>query len=761
MSLPPGTRLGAYEILGPLGAGGMGEVYRAQDLRLRREVALKLLPPEVASSPDRLARFEREARAVAGLNHPNIVVLYSIEDEHDSRFLTMELVEGPALSELITPGGLPFRRLLEIAVPLADALTAAHERGVIHRDLKPGNVMVTRDGRVKVLDFGLAKVREPAPDPSRETTAESPISGAGQILGTTAYMAPEQIRGGEVDARSDLFALGVVLYELAAGRRPFTGGSAADVAAFILRDDPEPLSRIRADLPPEFARVVEQCLEKDPRARLQTALDVGNVLRRLRRALDRGEPARAPEKVASIAVLPFVNRSRSADDEYFSDGLADELLNLLSKIQGLRVSARASSFHFKGKDVPLDDIARRLNVATVLDGSVRKAGDRVRISVQLVKVPDGYHLWSETYDRTLEDIFAVQDDIARSVVKELRVKLLGEEADSEASGQAKADVARAAKGRGTDPEAHRLYLLARHLIGRATREDVAKAIEYLEQALARDDRFALAWTELGRAYSLEADIGWLPVAEGYRRARRAVERAIALEPDLAEAHAQMGWIQSTNDWDWRGAERSYARALELAPGNTLVLLKCGVLADNSGRLDEAIELYRRAIEHDPLSAGSNLGLGMALYAAGRHEEAEAAYERSLELAPERAFARGYHSLCLLALGRADEALAEAEREPVPGHRLWARALLHHALGCAEQSNAALRELMESCAGEFAYQIAEVHAARGEPDPAFEWLERAYRQHDPGLAEAKGSPRFRMLHNDRRWSEFLSRLGLPP
>src|SRR5436190_12259824 len=457
MALAAGTHLGSYEIIGALGAGGMGEVYRARDPRLGRDVAIKVLPADVSAHPDRLARFEREARTVAGLNHPNIVTLFSIEDEGDVRFLTMELVEGQSLDRHVTPGGLPLERVLDVGIALSEALTAAHEKGVVHRDLKPANVMLTREGRVKVLDFGLAKlaVVDLGLDASQAATMAAPLSSAGLVLGTVPYMAPEQIRGEAVDARSDLFALGIILYELAVGSRPFCGATSADVSSAILRDTPEPLTSVRPDLPGDLERIVSRCLEKNPRVRFQTALDVCNELRRVG-APEQGEPAvhRKPASpdVASIAVMPFVNRSASAEDEYFSDGLADELLNTLAKIEGLRVSARASSFHFKGKDVPLAEVGRALNVATLLDGSVRKAGDRVRISVQLLKASSGEHLWSETYDRTFDDIFAVQDDIAQSVAKELRETVFGEPKDATTNGTARAVLADMARERTCDPE---------------------------------------------------------------------------------------------------------------------------------------------------------------------------------------------------------------------------------------------------------------------------------------------------------------------
>ena len=762
MFLSPHTRLGTYELVGPLGAGGMGEVYRAKDLRLGREVAVKVLPAEVASSPDRLARFEREARTVAGLNHPNIVTLFSVEDEDGVRFLTMELVEGQTLSTLVTPGGLPLPRVLDLSIPLTDALAAAHERGVIHRDLKPGNVMVTREGRVKVLDFGLAKMADtekPAQGATIGATAGSPISVEGQVLGTVPYMAPEQLLGKPVDARSDLFALGVILYELATGRRPFTGETSIDIGHAILRDTPEPLSRVLADLPADFDRIVNRCLQKNPRERSQTALDVSNELRSIRRALERGETAKpVSAKVVSIAVLPFVNRSASADDEYFSEGLADELLNVLAKIKGLRVSARASSFHFKGKNLPLGEIGKALNVATVLDGSVRKSGKRVRISVQLVEISDGYHLWSETYDRTLDDIFAVQDDIARSVVKELRTRLLGEEAGSDASVQVKAEVARAAKGRTTDAEAHRLYLQARNLIDRSTAEDMAKGIDYLKQALRLDPKFALAWAELGRAHSHEADWGWAPSVGGYERAREAVQRALSLDPDLAEGHAGLAWIQLLHDWDWVGAEASVRRALELAPGDAEVLRRAGELARSLGRTDEAIGFFRRALEQDPLNAAAYHALGTVLHYSNRFTESEPAFRKALELAPQRAGSRASLSLTLLALGRGEEALTEATREPTEWARLWSLAIIHDAMGRRMESDSALQELIERRANDSAAQIAEVYATRGGFDAAFEWLERAYLQRDSGISDPKSNSELRSLHDDPRWGVFLKKMG---
>jgi TolB-like protein/Tfp pilus assembly protein PilF len=572
-------------------------------------------------------------------------------------------------------------------------------------------------------------------------------------------MAPEQLLGEAVDARSDLFAVGILLYELATGRRPFGGETSIDISHAILRGTPEPIEQVRRDLPDALEQLVARCLEKDPRKRIQTALEINNELRRMRKATERAETAEQdPAGTATIAVLPFVNRSASADDEYFSDGLADELINVLAKIKGLRVSARTSSFHFKGKDVALSDIGKALNVATILEGSVRKAGNRVRISVQLVKVEDGFHLWSETYDRTFEDIFAVQDDIAHSVVKELRSKLMGEAADSDASGEARAEVAKAARGRAADPEAYRLFLQARHLLGRRTKEDVAAGIQYLKEALELDPEFALAWKDLGSAYSQQAGVGWIPREEGFEQARQAVERALSLEPDLAEGHASLGWIRMNHDWDWRGAEVSFSRALELEPGNARVLVPAGVLATNLGRLDEGISLYRRAAAQDPLRASAFSNLGLTLDAAGRHGEAEVEFRRALMLAPLGTAVHSLLSMNLATQGRGEEALRVAGREPEQFFRLWALAIVCHMLGRPAESEQALKELLENWSDEGGYQIAAVFAARGDADAAFEWLERAYAQRDPGLCEIKSSPPLRSLHVDPRWAAFLRKMG---
>ncbi len=767
MALTPGTRFGSYEIVALLGAGGMGEVYRAHDRRLGRDVALKLIPEAYARDAARLARLEQEARAVAALNHPNIVILHSIEESEGLRFLTMEYVEGEDLARLVSPGGMVLGRLIAIGTAIADALGAAHAKGIVHRDLKPANVMVTRDGRVKVLDFGVAKLLTP---PDLESTVASramqvtPMTGAGGMLGTVPYMSPEQLGADPVDGRSDLFALGILLYELAAGRHPFAGKSLSEVSAAILRDTPPSLTAHRPDLPPDLSRIVRRCLEKEPQARYQAAREVVTDLESLRggpERIVRGAAISTPfaASAPSVAVLPFVNLSPDPENEYFADGLSEELLNVLTKIRGLRVASRTSAFSFKGKGMDLPTVAEKLKVATILEGSVRKAGTRVRITAQLIHVATDSHLWSETYDRELDDIFAVQDDIAHSVVKELRAALLGEVPDTATRADLKAELAMAARGRSANAEAYRLYLEGRFFVDRHSREDLTRGIACLRRALEIAPDYAMAWALLSRAHSLESGWAWVPVTEGYDRARRAAERALALEPDLPEAHVALGGVRMVHDWDWKRAAESIARALELAPGNADVVRAAAILAGVRGRLEEAIMLDRQAVELDPVSVPPLRNLAVHCLAAGRFGEAEEAIHKLLERNPQSNYSHYLLGFVHLARGRAEEALGEFRREPGEAARLQGIALAHHAAGRAAESDAALSEVIAQWGGDSAYQIAQVFAFRGDADQAFAWLDRGYASRDPGLSDMKTDRLLAHLHRDPRWGEFLEKMGL--
>jgi serine/threonine protein kinase/tetratricopeptide (TPR) repeat protein len=774
MPLSPKTRLGIYEILGPLGAGGMGEVYRARDLRLGREVAVKVLPESVASSPERLARFEREARTVAGLNHPNIVTLHTVEDHGGVRFLTMELVEGQTLSNFVTPGGLPLPRILELSIPLSEALVAAHERGVTHRDLKPGNVMVTREGRVKVLDFGLAEMADEKPSPQEQTmtvTADTPVSSAGEIEGTVPYMAPEQLRGEAVDARSDLFALGIIVYELATGHRPFSGDSYPELISSVLRDTPEPLTRARAELPGELDRIVSRCLEKNPRERTQSARDVHNELCRLRKDLERGDLERsAPDAVATIAVLPFVNRSASAEDEYFSDGLADELLNELSKIKDLRVPSRSSSFHFKGKDVPLREIGRALKVANVLDGSVRKSGNRIRVSVQLVKVSDGYHLWSETYDRTLEDVFAVQDDIAQSVVKELRGTLFGGSEDASPPSQTRVGLASVSKERTYDPESYDFYLRGRYLFGTSD-DGPVRAQELFRKAIERSPRFALAYFGLGESYVMQS---WLTSRDReatVAQAKAALAKAFELDDRLSEARVLAGQIKLYFDWDWDGASNDHRLAIELNPGSDLARREYGCFLSLMGRFEEGLDAARRAQVLDPLSVNATHEVGYQLLALGRLEEAVIEFRKAIDLNPTwtwgniklgMSYSRmGEHDKALACVRRADDLMGGSPGTPLA--QSWLAAIELGA-GKPERARGSLARLVETARTEYVdpFALAYFHYALGDHDAMFESLERGYQVRVPGMVFLLQARPFlwRDVGTDARYEELIRRMRFP-
>jgi TolB-like protein/Flp pilus assembly protein TadD len=591
-------------------------------------------------------------------------------------------------------------------------------------------------------------------------------------------MSPEQARGKRVDNRTDIFSLGIVLYELLTRRLPFNGETVNHLLVSIIDKEPQPISNADFQIPGELEKIILRALAKNTDRRYQTAAELIGDLKALRKRLEfeaelkRTSPSDADkithkitadtteriEKGNTIAVLPFVNMSRDEDGDYFSDGLAEELINVLSKIRGLQVAARTSTFSFKGKQTTIAEIGRVLNVASVLEGSVRIAGNRVRISVQLVKVADGYHLWSESYDRTMDDIFAVQDDIAQSVVEELRAMLIGENARTDASGQIMFEVAEAVKGRAANAEAQRLMLLGRHFLDRTTREDTAQAILCFREALDMDADYALCWAELGRAYSIEAGRGWIPVAQGFDLSREATMRSLSLEPNLAEAHAQLGRIQIAHDWDFRGAESSYRKALSLAPGSSSVLDGAALLAYKLGRFDEALELSRRVLVQDPLSAAFWHNLGLTCHAAGQFADSEKAFEKALELVPQRFVSRALLALVIMDQQRVEDALAQAMREPDEFWKLWSLAILYYAAERKADSDETLRTLTENHADGNAYQIAEIHSMRGEKDAAFDWLESAYQERDPGMTHAKVNPRFRPLYGDPRWAVILEKIG---
>ncbi len=473
----------------------------------------------------------------------------------------------------------------------------------------------------------------------------------------------------------------------------------------------------------------------------------------------KSEVAPADKETPSIAVLPFVNMSRDEENEYFADGLSEELLNVLAKIRGLRVASRTSAFSFKGKNVDIPTVAQKLNVATVLEGSVRKSGKRVRITAQLIEVASDSHLWSETYDRELDDIFAVQDDIAQSVVKELRTALLGGPAESTAGTSAAADVLQAATGRSDNPQAFQLYLQGKFFGERTTQADTDKAIGLFQQALALDPNFALAWAGLSRVHHVQAGYGFAPIEEGSERARDAAQQALRLAPDLVEGHIELGLILEEYDWNWTAADASFRRALELAPGDAHALRAAAGLARVLGRFDEALELARKTIALDPLSARTHRQAAMIYVMSDRLDEAAASFQLALDLSPNAGLCHAFLAITRMLQGRGEEGLALAKAESHAVFRNVALAMIHHALGHPPESDAALQALIDEFGWTAAYQLAEVYAYRNEVEKAFEWLERAYNQRDPGTAHSANDVFFRPLHGDPRWQPFLHRMGL--
>ena len=630
----------------------MGEVYRARDTRLGRDIAVKVLPDDVASSPDRLARFEREAKAVASLNHPNIVTLHSIEEVAGIRFLTMELVEGRDLSTLVTPGGLPLAQVLDLVIPLADALVAAHEKGIVHRDLKPANVMVTHEGRIKVLDFGLAKLAQAEPDlqNTRAATMTSPISDVGQMVGTAPYMSPEQIRGESMDPRTDLFSFGILVYELSTGKRPFSGETFADVCAAILRDSPPSLTRLRSDLPLDLERIIGRCLEKKPRERFQTALDVANELRGLERTL--APSLHVPQDRPSIAVLPFDNLSGDREQEYFADGIVAEIITGLSRIKWLFVISRNSTFIYKGKPIDVRAVGRELGVRYVLGGSVRRSGNHVRVTGELIESATARQVWADRYDGDMSDIFALQDAMTMSVIGAVEPTLR------------KAEVERARRKRPDNLDAYDLFLRALPFVATAMPEDADKALELLEEAIRLEPDYAIAHGCIAWCHEQRYLRGGLQ-AETREAARKHAHAAIRAGSDDAMALALGGFVVAiTEGWFEPSAIDALERAIVLSPSSALAFGFSSIVRANRGDTATSIAHARIGIRlspYDPLIYLPYLGLAYAHFFAREWAAAADAARRASQANPRFSVPVYLLAAALTRLDRIGEAQSVSAR----------------------------------------------------------------------------------------------------
>jgi eukaryotic-like serine/threonine-protein kinase len=748
-----GRQLGAYQVLSLLGAGGMGEVYRARDTKLNRDVALKILPEAFARDADRLARFTREARAVAALNHPHIVTIFSIEEEDHVPYMTMELVEGCTLDQGIPDGGLSPARFFDIAIALADALSAAHRKHIIHRDLKPANVMLTGDGRVKVLDFGLARaagaeVAGLGEDMTRLGTA------IGTIVGTMPYMSPEQIEAKTLDHRTDLFSLGVVLYELATGERPFRGDSPAALLSSILKDQPKPVAERRADLPGDACRLIARCLEKDPRDRIQTATEILAAVKAYRRAWETGTgPSAGP--AASIAVLAFTDLSAAKDQDWFCDGIAEEILNALAPLPGLRVAARTSAFSFKGKGDDLRTIGEKLNVTTVLEGSVRRAGDRVRITVRLSEVASGFQLWSERYDRDLKDIFDVQDEIAKVIVERLRVTL--------AAGKDRL-VEQATR----NIEAYEFYLKGRALVDRRG-ASVPAGLDLLRRAVELDPGYSLAWAGVADALTVLAYSGAARGSDTKPQAMAAAKRSIALDPGSAPGHTALACAVLLYENDRAMARQEFERALELSPNYEMGRCWYANFYLNWARGDyeRAIAEARRALESDPLSAYATMNLGVCLFTAGRLDQAIEACRWATQMDPESFVALWALGIALGLAGRFEEAVASLEAAAeMSGRHSLALTALAGVFGQGREPAEALalhRELVDRASRGYvsAAHLALTAEAAGQHEEAMAFARRAWDEREPAfILWARHFPQYRTLHSDPRFAAILREMDSP-
>ena len=651
-----GKTLTHYRILDQLGAGGMGEVYRAEDTRLKRQVALKVLPSEMAENPERLRRFQREAELVASLSHPGIVTIYSVEEADGIHFLTMELVSGKTLGDVVPPGGMEVDAFLDLAVPLAQALAAAHDKGVTHRDLKPANVMVTPEGQVKVLDFGLAKLRI-SPDDNDETLMPTEaLTQEGLIMGTIPYMAPEQLEGRLVDHRCDIFSMGILLHEMVTGERPFKGESSASLISAILRDSPRSVSEARSDVPRQLDRVLQRCLQKDPERRYQTAKDLRNDLEELPSELTRsGRGSAGGSELRSVAVLPLKDMSPQRDQDYFCEGIAEDIINALSKVGNLRVASRMAAFQIVDKTTDPGEIGERLSVETVLSGSVRKAGNRVRISAELVNVNDSAQLWSERYDRELEDVFEVQDEISENIVKALQVTLSPKEKKAIQRQQAPMNM-----------QAYEYYLRGRGLHHRGTKKTHDRALRMFDRAIEIDPGFASAYA--GKAdLTAYAYMYFGKHDDDLKLADEASKKALELAPELAEAHVSRGNALSLQE-KYAEAEKAFETAIQLDPKLFEAHYFYGRCCWQQSKLEEAAEHFKQANEVRPEDFQSVILLSSVLNSLGETEKVRECHlraiqlvEKHLELNPGDARALYLGGGALIGVDRIDEGLEWAAR----------------------------------------------------------------------------------------------------
>ena len=778
MSLQPGTRLGNYEVLSELGSGGMGEVYKAKDLKLGRDVAIKVLPQEMASDASRLRRFEQEARAASALNHPNIVTIYEIGEHEGTPFIAMEYVNGKTLREILADGPLPNDKLIRYATQLAEGLAKAHQAGIVHRDLKPENIIISEDGFIKILDFGLAKLL-PEGDVGAEVSTLARETIPGTILGTVGYMSPEQAKGESADFRSDQFSFGAIVYEMATGKRGFERETAAETLTAIIREEPELVTLVNPKVAATTARVIDRCLSKDPKERYNSTGDIAKDLpweeptRRHQRAAVWAGGAMAiillmilafiiPDarewvlgesqgpKIDSIAVLPLENLSGDPEQEYFADGMTDELIAELAQIGALKVISRTSIMQYKGARKPLPEIARELNVDAVVAGTVRRSEGRVRVTAQLIEASTDQHLWAESFERDLTNVLALQSEIAQAIAQEIRVTLTPQEAE------------RFAAKRPTDPEAYEAYLKARYHLNQATPDGIQRSIEFFREAIAEDPDYALAHADLAGTFATAAFYSVATAGEDGPEARAAAERALELDDSLAEAHSALGAVKLFVDFDWDGARREFERAIQLKPSYALGYLYYAWSLEAVGRHDEAIAAILRAEELDPLSPLISVNVGWRYFNARRYDEAIEQIDDLLKRDPRAVAVQPGNNpvyLALAHLGRFDEAIARLkEKLAQNGLAETSSRLLALLYALADREEA--RHMLESGLDTGNPTLAVTYALLGDLDTAMDLIEEAHQQRAIVLIYADVGPMYDPLRSDPRFQDLLRRMNFP-
>ena len=741
MTLAPGTTLGPYQIVSELGRGGMGVVYEARDPRLKRTVAIKLLPPDLTRDETAKQRFLQEAQAASALDHPNICTIHEINETDDGQlYLVMAHYEGETLKERIERGPLELDNAIDIATQVGQGLAEAHQAGIVHRDIKPANLFVTKSGVVKILDFGLAKL-----------AGTEGMTQTGTTLGTVAYMSPEQAKGQEVDHRTDIWSLGVVLYEMLAGHPPFQGENLLSLSNAIVGGEPLLLTGASSSA----HSVVTKALNKDKARRYLSVTDLLTEMRALRSGSDAATVA-TPTKadVPSIAVLPFAEMSAAKDQDYFCEGMAEEIINALTKLENLRVVARTSAFQFKGQALDLREVGRRLDVTSVLEGSVRTAGNRLRVTAQLIDVGDGYHVWSERFDRTLDDVFDVQDEIARTVSDKLQGEL---------SGQADASPV-------TPPtrnlDAYNLFLQGRQCFARMAGPPLEQALNYFSQALALEPKYAEAHAGIARVQTYRAILSFAAPRTVMPEAKDRALKALAIDDGIGDAHGALAAVLDSYEWSWPEAEREYQRALELNPGDSITRSHYADFLGRQGRREASIGEGRRAVELDPLSSVGRLWFSQVLVYAGQFKAALDEAQTGIDADPS--FPQLYQSLAnaLAGLGRGDEATEALRTQtrlapgaPMPLCNLCLRLSLG---GHRDEALAIARELEQRRAGEYisAALLAWCYAGLNQHDEALTWFDVALEERDVLMPYINSYPGLDPLRADPRFQALLQRMNFP-